>query len=102
MVFTEILGFGGTLLVAAAYFPQISHLFRQHCSAGISIRAWTIWLVAAVLFFTHAFAISDRVFLTLQVINLAAIFLIIILARKYKERTCHIHELAKPRRGKSP
>ena len=33
---TEIAGFAGTGLAGAAYVPQISHLVRARCSAGIS------------------------------------------------------------------
>jgi len=98
MAVTEILGFAGTLLVIVAYFPQIRHLFTQHCSAGISVRAWVIWLIATILFFIHAYAINDSVFITLQIVNIVAILLIIILAKKYQNRTCHIHEPAKKRR----
>ena len=33
---TEIAGFAGAGLAGAAYIPQISHLIRARCSAGIS------------------------------------------------------------------
>ena len=33
---TQIGGFAGAGLAGAAYVPQISHLIRAHCSAGIS------------------------------------------------------------------
>ena len=35
---TEIAGFAGAGLAGAAYIPQISHLIRARCSAGISGR----------------------------------------------------------------
>jgi len=33
---SQVLGFLGTGLVAMAYIPQIRHLIKEHCSAGIS------------------------------------------------------------------
>ena len=35
----QILGFAATTLVALGYFPQIIHLWKERCSAGISISA---------------------------------------------------------------
>ena len=43
---TEIAGFVGTGLAGAAYIPQISHLIRARCPAGISRLAFEIWLLA--------------------------------------------------------
>lgn len=43
------LGFVGTGLVILAYFPQLVHLVRERCSAGLSIGAYVIWAVAALL-----------------------------------------------------
>jgi len=34
-----LIGYIGTALVIGAYAPQISHLWTEHCSAGISERA---------------------------------------------------------------
>jgi len=33
---SQIFGFLGTALVVVGYIPQIHHLMREHCSAGIS------------------------------------------------------------------
>jgi len=41
---TEIAGFIGVGLAGAAYVPQIWHLVRVHCSAGISRFAFCLWL----------------------------------------------------------
>ena len=32
-----------------AHVPQVIHLGREHCSAGISRRAWAMWLVGSML-----------------------------------------------------
>ena len=51
---SQVLGFVGAMIVAIGYLPQIWHLAREHCSAGISVSAWWIWLVSSVLIATHA------------------------------------------------
>lgn len=90
----QILGFVGTVLVAIGYVPQILHLAREHCSAGVSIRAWQIWLLSSVLIFSHAFELFDRVFITLQTVNIVAIILIISFAKRYQGMTCAFHRVA--------
>jgi uncharacterized protein with PQ loop repeat len=44
----EIIGIAGIAISMAAYLPQVVHLAREHCSAGVSTRAWTMWLVSAL------------------------------------------------------
>jgi len=36
MGFTQLIGFFGTTLAGIAYVPQVIHLSKEHCSAGIS------------------------------------------------------------------
>lgn len=43
-----------TALVIVSYLPQIMHLVREGCSAGISFRAYAMWMVAAVLRLAYA------------------------------------------------
>ena len=45
----EILGIAGITISMLAYVPQVMHLGKEHCSAGISRRAWAMWLVASLL-----------------------------------------------------
>ena len=90
---SQVLGFFGTITVAIGYLPQILHLFRERCSAGISIVAWKIWLLASLLVISHAFEIVDLVFITLQSVHIVAIILIISLARRYRGMTCAFHRL---------
>ncbi len=47
-------------LAAAAYLPQIMHLVRVHCAAGISRSAFRAWLFAALLITTHAVAAQSH------------------------------------------
>lgn len=37
----QLARFLGMAIACADYLPQISHLIREKCSAGISIRAWS-------------------------------------------------------------
>lgn len=88
MTFIEVTGFFGSALVIWAYVPQIKHLIQEHCSAGISLRAYVIWFIVALLLLTHAIIIRDLVFIFLQVANTALTLLILIFARKYKNGVC--------------
>jgi uncharacterized protein with PQ loop repeat len=62
MTTSQILGFVGTALVIGGYIPQIVHLVKERCTAGISIPAFSLWCVASLLFLLHAAVIQDTVF----------------------------------------
>ncbi len=89
----EILGFSGAAVVAIAYVPQIIHLHREHCSAGISLKAYVLWCASSALFLIHAVMIRDTVFTLVQLINLAAIATITVLVKRYGGHVCltHLH-----------
>lgn len=87
----EIFGAVGTLVVAIAYLPQIVHLAKEHCSAGVSGNAWTLWLVGSCLIYAHALTGRDIVFIALQTVNVVAIALIVWLARRYANMICASH-----------
>jgi uncharacterized protein with PQ loop repeat len=89
MKLSQILGLAGTSIVAAAYIPQIRHLIKEHCSAGISIRAYSLWFLGA--FLAYAGMIRDIVFIIAQVLNLVAICAIVIYARSYENKFCIMH-----------
>ena len=93
---TEIAGFAGAGLAGAAYVPQISHLVRARCSAGISRLAFEIWLLASLLTTTRAIAIHAGVFIALGGIQIAATALIMLCATRYKDTSCPIHLPAQP------
>jgi uncharacterized protein with PQ loop repeat len=38
----ELLGVAGISIGVLAYVPQVVHLWREHCSAGVSARAWAM------------------------------------------------------------
>jgi hypothetical protein len=97
---TEIAGFVGAGLAGAAYVPQLSHLIRAHCSAGISRLAFEVWLLAALLTTTHAIAIHAVVFIMLGGIQIVATALIMLCAARYKDTPCPSH-LPQPPRAKT-
>jgi len=91
MKLSQIMGFSGTGIVAVAYIPQIRHLIKEHCSAGISIRAYGLWFLASVLFLVHASMIKDIVFVFVQVVNFAAISTIVIYCKRFENQMCLTH-----------
>ena len=97
---TEIAGFAGAGLAGAAYVPQISHLIRARCSAGIGRLAFEVWLLAPVLTMTRAIAIRASVFIALGGIQIAATALIMLYATRYKDTPCPSH-LPSPARART-
>jgi hypothetical protein len=49
MTGTQILVFCRNGLVIVGYIPQIVHLIREHCTAGISILAFSLWGTVSLL-----------------------------------------------------
>jgi hypothetical protein len=88
---TEIAGFVGAGLAGAAYVPQISHLIRARCSAGISRLAFEVWLLASLLTTGRAIAIHAGVFIVLGAIQIVASALITLYATRYRDTPCPIH-----------
>ena len=93
---TEFAGFAGAGLAGAAYVPQISHLIRARCSAGISRLAFAVWLLASLLTTARAVAIHAGVFIVLGGIQIVATALIMICAIRYKDMPCPIHLPGQP------
>ena len=85
------LGFLGTGLVILAYFPQLIHLIKERCSAGLSIRAYLIWAIAALLLLSYAISMNDAVFIALQIYQFGATVLILYFGIKYKGHFCETH-----------
>jgi hypothetical protein len=96
LIATQIGGFVGAGLAGAAYIPQISHLIRARCSAGISRLAFGVWLLSSLLITAHAIAIQAGVFIVLGTIQIMATALIMLYAARYKDRSCPIHSPRRP------
>jgi lipid-A-disaccharide synthase-like uncharacterized protein len=87
----EMLGVAGIAISMAAYVPQVVHLGREHCSAGVSRRAWAMWLLSSVLIGALAVYRQDPVFILLQVSTLTSAAIILFLAHKYRGMVCAWH-----------
>ena len=87
----EALGVIGITLSIAAYVPQVVHLAREHCSAGISSRSWAMWLTSGFLVGAVAVDRGDMVFILLQVSSLSAAGVILFLAHRYRGEACEGH-----------
>ena len=102
MTITEVAGFAGAGLAGAAYVPQISHMARARCSAGISQLAFEAWLLASVLTTASAVAIGAAVFVVLGGIQIVATTLITLYAARYKDTPCPSHPPARPGPRRAP
>jgi uncharacterized protein with PQ loop repeat len=87
----EILGIVGIAISVAAYIPQVVHLGREHCSAGVSSRAWAMWLISCVLVGTLAVHRGDPVFIMLQATTFVSAAVILFLALRYRGLACQTH-----------
>jgi lipid-A-disaccharide synthase-like uncharacterized protein len=87
----ELFGAAGVSIGMFAYVPQVVHLAREHCSAGVSARAWAMWLTSSLLVGALALHRHDPVFIALQASSLTAAALIVLLAHRYRGMTCEAH-----------
>lgn len=95
---SQTAGFAGIALGFIAYLPQVAHLIRERCSAGISRRAYVLWSLASLLLLVRALAIRDEVFLALQTLNIASNALVLGFAERYKDGACPLHRPARQAR----
>jgi uncharacterized protein with PQ loop repeat len=89
---SEVVGLSGALLAGYAYLPQISHLIREHCSAGLSERAFVLWLGASLLMTVHAITIGAVVFIVLGIQQIACTGTIAFYCRRYRDQACPSHQ----------
>ena len=90
---SELIGLSGASLAGYAYLPQIRHLLRERCSAGISRRAFALWLLASALMTLHALLLPAVVFIVLGAVQLGAISVILVYSAKYRGLTCPSHAM---------
>jgi lipid-A-disaccharide synthase-like uncharacterized protein len=93
------IGIAGVAISVVAYVPQVVHLARERCSAGVSNRAWTLWLFSSVLVGAVAVQRRDPVFILLQICSFISASLILLLARRYRDMRCESHVLPIPEGG---
>lgn len=87
----EILGIAGIAIAMLAYLPQVVHLAKEHCSEGISRRAWAMWLASSLLIGALALHRRDPVFILLQISNLTSTAIILFLSWRYRGMVCEAH-----------
>jgi lipid-A-disaccharide synthase-like uncharacterized protein len=87
----ELLGVTGIAISVLAYLPQVLHLTREHCSAGISSRSWAMWLLSSLLIGALALHRHDLVFVLLQISTLTSAAIILSLAQRYRGMVCETH-----------
>ena len=95
----EVLGVAGIAISVVAYVPQVIHLAREHCSEGISRRAWGMWLASGLLIGALAVSRRDPVFILLQITNLTSTAVILFLSWRYRGMVCEAHAHAQVRAG---
>jgi uncharacterized protein with PQ loop repeat len=94
----EVLGVAGVVISMLAYLPQVVHLAKEHCSAGVSTRAWMMWLISSILIGTLAVHRHDAVFILLQLSSLLSAAAILFLSRRYHGLVCDAHTHSIPER----
>ena len=92
----EVMGMAGIAIAVLAYVPQVVHLGKEHCSAGVSRRAWAMWLVSSLLVGTLAVHRGDLVFISLQISSLTSAAIILFLAQRYRGMVCEAHSTRLP------
>jgi len=87
----EMLGMAGIAISLFAYLPQMIHLAREHCSAGVSGRAWAMWMTSSLLVGALAVHRRDPVFILLQLSTLTSAAVILVLVHRYRGMVCEAH-----------
>jgi len=85
------------LIAGYAYLPQIRHLTKEHCSAGISLSAFALWFLASILVMINALFIHAVVFVVLGVIQISSTGVIFVFSTRYRGQLCPFHASGKDR-----
>src|SRR4051812_20391070 len=85
------IGMIGALIAGYAYLPQIRHLIKERCSAGISRTAFALWFVSSTLVTINAVYIHSVTFIVLGAIQITSTGLIFIYSTRYKNMVCPFH-----------
>ena len=78
----ELIGWAGSAVVIAAYWPRIYHLYVEKCAGGLSLITWLLWLVSSSLLLSYAIILGDLLLISVQLINVIAVTTTIVLARR--------------------
>jgi uncharacterized protein with PQ loop repeat len=88
----NLIGLTGAIISGSAYLPQIRHLIKEQCSAGISRSAFAMWLIASVLITINAVYIEAIVFIVLGILQILATAIIFAYSTKYQGKVCPFHQ----------
>src|SRR5438128_11739914 len=88
----ELIGWLGSAVVIAAYWPQIYHLYVEKCAGWLSLMTWLLWLVSSSLLLTYAIILGDFLFICVQIINVIAVTTPIVLSRR-ANTVCPVHQV---------
>jgi uncharacterized protein with PQ loop repeat len=88
----DLIGLTGAVIAGYAYLPQIIHLVKEHCSAGISRTAFALWFLSSLLVTINALFIEAVVFIFLGVIQISATAIIYFYSTRYKGLACPFHD----------
>jgi uncharacterized protein with PQ loop repeat len=88
----KLLGLTGALIAGSAYLPQINHLIKEQCSAGISRSAFALWFLASFLVTINAIYIHAIVFIFLGSVQIVSTAIIFMYSTKYKSQVCPFHQ----------
>ena len=86
----ELIGWVGSAVVIAAYWPKIYHLYAEKCAGALSLMTWLLWLVSSSLLLSYAIILGDLLLICVQLINVIAVTTTIILARR-ADTVCPVH-----------
>jgi hypothetical protein len=88
--FLSMIGYIGTGLVIGAYAPQISSglSIAPLESASVPTRYGPL---ASALFLGHSTVIGDTAFMVTQLVNMVALAIILVLARRSRNQICAAH-----------
>jgi uncharacterized protein with PQ loop repeat len=87
----NLVGLTGAVIAGSAYIPQISHLIRERCSAGISRSAFALWFISSLLITFNAIYIQAPVFIFLGAVQILSTAVICIFSTKYEGSVCEYH-----------
>ncbi len=80
-------GIVGTVLVMAAFVPQIVLLLKTRRAGALSIKSNVINMTASVSIFGYALVRDDIIFIATMGFQLSAAILILVLNIRYRDRT---------------
>jgi uncharacterized protein with PQ loop repeat len=87
-----MLGLAGALLAGYDYIPQITHLIKERCTAGLSRSAFSLWLISSVLVTINAIFIESVVFIILGSVQIVSTGIIFAFTTRYRDQICEYHQ----------